>query len=232
MPEEQSVNEVLQVRGLYKSFRETTVLEAAELSLPVNAKIGILGDNGSGKTTLFKCITGELSPDAGEILVDGLPLKKGSPSKARAAGIAFVSQFPEFADQLSALENAFFLNEPSKGSSPSLFDFHQAHALLEEAIDLISPSKIDTTKIISNLSGGQRKAIAVARLMLADPKIGLLDEPTASLGEKQKSKLISYLLSTNAKKRSWIIISHDEDFLRTVCDSLFLICNGKLQNYA
>jgi ABC-type sugar transport system ATPase subunit len=181
--------------------------------------LGLVGANGSGKTTLASILSGKMTPDSGEIWVQGNPVSFGSPADAVASGVRILPQHLELYPSMSILENIFIGQEMTR-SFPLLRLMAWAR-MREVAKTLLSrvgaDDSIEPRAAVSRLSGGQQKAVILARLLARKANVLVFDESMASLGISQKTRLLEIFASEAADGRSIVFVSHDIQDVLSVC---------------
>ena len=189
--------------------------------------IGLVGDNGAGKSTLMKMLAGAVTPDSGKILVDGTELTGAGPREARAHGIEMVYQDLALCNDLDVAANLFLGREIHHRWTRRL-DHKRMH---EEAAKDLSTLHIrisDTYQEVGNLSGGQRQAVAIARAVTFQPKVLVLDEPTAALAAKEVEMVLQLIRDVSARGVSVVLITHRLQDLFEVCDRFVILYEGVL----
>jgi fructose transport system ATP-binding protein len=218
---------VLQARGIVKRFGRVTALDHADFELYPGEILAVIGDNGAGKSTLIKVLTGAIMPDAGEIFMDGLPIRFRSPHDARNAGIETVYQNLALASALSITDNMFLGREMRwpgiLGKFLRKLDYakmqKQARKALNE-IGLITVQNIHQT--VETLSGGQRQGVAVARAVAFGSRIVIMDEPTASLGVKEARHVLDLIVTVKSRGLPIVLISHNMPHVFEVADRIHI----------
>ena len=176
---------VLEIKDVSKHFGAIHAVNNVSFSLEPGEVVGLMGDNGAGKSTLAKLISGNFPPTHGQIYVDSEPVHFHRPVDARRKGIEIVHQDLALCDNLTAAANVFLGRELKKGVWPfRILDFP---AMTKRSGELFSELKSETRPkdLIKQMSGGQRQAVAIARTMLSDAKVVLMDEPTAAISVRQ-----------------------------------------------
>ncbi len=200
------------------------------------AIVGLMGPNGAGKTTLFNLVAGSLKPSHGQILLDGAPIER-EPQHARSRrGLGRTFQIPRPFPAMTVIEN--LLLAPRKQPGERLFaNFFAAGAVASEerrnfdkAMGLLAFVTLD--KLAGNparvLSGGQRKLLELARVLMADPEIILLDEPAAGVNPGLIETIIARILEINARGTTLLIIEHNMSLLARLCREVFVMAEGRL----
>ncbi|RBP07312.1 monosaccharide ABC transporter ATP-binding protein (CUT2 family) [Roseiarcus fermentans] len=221
---------LMQLRGISKHFGGVTALDRIELKLFPSEIVAIVGDNGAGKSTLIKAISGNQPPDSGTFLFNGKLVEIRTPQDASRVGIETVYQDLALCDNLDTVQNLFLGNEKitSLRSGRRL-----NHALMEstarEALRDIGVATIRSLRSpVGRLSGGQRQGIAICRCILRDPRVVLLDEPTAALGVEQRQGVVRLIKRLKSESRSVIVISHDlHDVVLEVADRIVVLRLGR-----
>ncbi|MCL7999658.1 ATP-binding cassette domain-containing protein [Brucella sp. 21LCYQ03] len=227
-----NVQPVLQARGLVKKYGNVTAIDAAEFDLMPGEILAVIGDNGAGKSSLIKALSGALTPDHGDILLDGKKVSFRSPMEARAAGIETVYQNLALSPALSIANNMFLGREIRKrGLSGMLLrtlDTVQMENIARQKLSelgLMTIQKIDQT--VETLSGGQRQGIAVARAAAFGSKVVIMDEPTAALGVKESRKVLDLILRVRERGMPIVLISHNMPHVFEVADRIHIHRLGK-----
>jgi D-xylose transport system ATP-binding protein len=221
---------VLALEGVSKSFGPVQALEGVDLEVRPGEVVALVGDNGAGKSTLVKVIAGIHAADSGEIFFDGQPVKISSPTDAAALGIATVYQDLALCDNLDVVEN-LFLGQEEIASGPagalrSLDEVdmeHRSHQLLGNLAVTIT----DVRAEVGTMSGGQRQQVAIARSLLGEPKLVMLDEPTAALGVRQTAQVLELIKRLRDQGHGVLVITHNLADVFAVADRVFVLRLGK-----
>lgn len=197
----------LSLRGVSKSFGAVRALTDVDFEVYPGEVVGLVGDNGAGKSTLIKVIAGVSPADSGEIEVDGQPVKINSPQAAVNLGIETVYQDLALCDNLDVVAN-LFLGHEKRSLFRSLNETEMEYRALEvlRGLDVKLPS---ARTLVASLSGGQRQSIAVAKCILRQAKIVLLDEPTAALGVAQTKQVLALISRLREQGLAVVVISHN-----------------------
>ncbi|MFD9949651.1 ATP-binding cassette domain-containing protein [Nonomuraea sp. NPDC059023] len=215
---------VLALEGVSKRFGAVQAL--TEVSLEVNAGevLALVGDNGAGKSTMIKVIAGVGPADEGEIRWQGRPVTIHSPGEAQSLGIATVYQDLALCDNLDVVGNLFLGNEIRR------FGVLDEVAMEKRSRDLLNTLsiKIPSVRIpVASLSGGQRQTVAISRSLLGEPKVVLLDEPTAALGVEQTAQVLDLVERLRAQGHGVILISHNMVDVKAVADRIAVLRLGR-----
>jgi fructose transport system ATP-binding protein len=218
---------ILTARGLIKRFGRVTALDHADFDLYPGEILAVIGDNGAGKSTLIKALCGAITPDEGEIRLDGKPVSFKSPLEARAAGIETVYQNLALSPALSITDNMFLGRELRKpGVMGSVFRMLDRPAMAKVARDKLSELGLMTIQNISQtvetLSGGQRQGVAVARAAAFGSKVVIMDEPTAALGVKESRRVLELILDVKRRGLPIVLISHNMPHVFEVADRIHI----------
>lgn len=214
---------VLALRGISKNFGAVAALTDVELRVDVGEVVAIVGDNGAGKSTLAKVLSGVYLPDTGSIEFAGAPVTLANPQFALNLGIATVFQDLALCDNLDVVKNLFLGNE----LGPFRLDEVAMEVKSWELLRQLS-AKIPSVRIpIASLSGGQRQTVAIARSLLRDPKLIILDEPTAALGVAQTAEVLNLVERLRENGLGVIMISHNMEDVRAVADRVVVLRLGK-----
>ncbi len=217
----------LELRGINKHFGGVHALRDIDLTLKRGEITALVGDNGAGKSTLTKVISGIYAADAGETLMDGKPVRFSGPADSAEHGIQTVYQDLALCDNLNTIQN-LFLGRELGGGFLSLGQLSWAE-MERRAIETLSNLGVRIRNLrspIATLSGGQRQGIAIARSILTDPAIVLLDEPTAALGVTQKAQVRSLLNRLRDQGLAVMLISHDMQDVRELADRIEVLRLG------
>lgn len=217
---------LLKLTGITKNFGAIEALAGIDITLGQGEVVGLMGDNGAGKSTLVKIIAGNFAPSAGEMQLDGHTVRFESPLDARQAGIEVVYQDLALCDNLSAALNIFLGRELTWGVGP--FRFLDRRAMAERAASIFAELKTNTVPgdLVKSMSGGQRQAVAIARTRLADPKIVLMDEPTAAISVRQVAEVLELIRTLSRAGHTVVLISHRMPDVFTICDRVIVLRRG------
>ncbi len=217
---------LLKLRGIDKHFGPVQALYGVDLDLPAGQVTGLCGDNGAGKSVLTRCIAGVHQPDHGQISFEGKPVHIRSARDAAALGIETVYQDLALADNLDIVQNMFLGRERLR------------HGLLDEdsmerqAGETLSTLRVTTVRSIrqpvASLSGGQRQAVAVAKAVMWNSKVVLLDEPTAALGVVQTQMVLDLVKRLRDRGLAVMIISHNLNDVFEVADRIAVLYLGRM----
>ncbi|MEV4033903.1 ATP-binding cassette domain-containing protein [Streptomyces umbrinus] len=214
---------VLSLSGICKNFGAVAALTDIELDVAAGEVVAIVGDNGAGKSTLVKILSGVYTPDAGEIFFHGERVSLGSPALAHAMGIATVFQDLALCENLDVKANLFLGQE----LRPWMLDDVAMEKRSWELLRQLS-AKIPTLGVpVAALSGGQRQTVAIARSLLSNPKIVLLDEPTAALGVAQTAEVLNLVERLKHNGLGVVMISHNMEDVRAVADRVAVLRLGR-----
>lgn len=215
---------VLQLENISKHYGAIHALSDVSLELNAGEVVGLVGDNGAGKSTLVKIIAGNFHPTHGEIRMESGPVQLHSPADARSKGIEIVYQDLALADNLTAAANIFLGRE--KVNSFGLLDYR---AMYKRAGELFAELKSETRPrdLVRRMSGGQRQAVAIARTRLSDPKIVLMDEPTAAISVRQVAEVLNLIRRLRDQQIAVVLISHRIPDIFAVCDRLVVLRRGR-----
>lgn len=217
---------LLELKNITKSFGAIHALQGVNLRVNQGEAVGLMGDNGAGKSTLMKIIAGNFPPSSGEILIDDKPVVFGKPIDARKAGIEIVYQDLALCDNLTASANVFLGRELKKGIWPLTKLDHVS--MYERSAELFSELKSETRPrdLVRQMSGGQRQAVAIARTRLSDPKLVLMDEPTAAISVRQVAEVLALINRLKDTGHAVILVSHRMPDVFEVCDRVAVLRRG------
>ncbi|MDX6202244.1 MAG: fructose transport system ATP-binding protein [Frankiales bacterium] len=218
---------VLEARGMVKLFGRVVGLAGVDLALYRGEVLAIIGDNGAGKSTLIKCLSGAMTPDEGEVLIDGSPVQLRGAKEAREAGIETVYQTLAVAPALDIASNLFLAREiRRKGPLGSVLRMLDTGEMRRQAAEHIKRLGISTlqniNQTVETLSGGQRQAVAVARAGAFGGKVVILDEPTAALGVRETGQVLKLVRDLRDQGLGVILISHNMPNVFEVADRIHI----------
>jgi D-xylose transport system ATP-binding protein len=215
---------VLEMRGVSKRFGAVQALSNVDLDVHTGEVVALVGDNGAGKSTLVKTISGVNQPDDGTILWQGSPVGIKGPHDAQKLGIATVYQDLALADNLDVVGNLFLGSEITSGG---ILDEITMEGRSRELLQTLS-IRIPSVRIpVASLSGGQRQTVAIARSLIGEPKVVLLDEPTAALGVEQTAQVLDLVERLRDRGLGVILISHNMEDVMSVADTVAVLRLGR-----
>ncbi|ONK10509.1 ATP-binding cassette domain-containing protein [Streptomyces sp. MP131-18] len=214
---------VLSLRGVSKNFGAVAALTGVHLDVAPRQVVAIVGDNGAGKSTLVKILSGVHRPDTGSIVFGGREVTISGPADAHALGIATVFQDLALCENLDVVENLFLGRELRRGRLDEVTMELRSWELLRQL-----SAKIPSVRIpVASLSGGQRQTVAIARSLLGDPAVIILDEPTAALGVAQTAEVLHLIERLRDRGLGVIMISHSMEEVRAVADEVAVLRLGR-----
>lgn len=216
---------LLSMKQITKSFNAVEALVGVDFEVHAHEVVALVGDNGAGKSTLAKIVSGVLTPDSGIVEIDGEPVSIHSPSAAHALGVATVFQDLALCDNLDVTANLFLGRELTRGGS-GLKDGEMEQTTKRILHDLNSPIPSVKTELRS-LSAGQRQSVAIARTLIGNPRIVVLDEPTAALSVAQTAEVLTHIERLRELGLGVILISHNMVDVRAVSDRIEVLRHGR-----
>lgn len=217
---------LLDLKGITKSFGAIHALQGIDLTVQPGEAIGLMGDNGAGKSTLMKIIAGNFLPTSGEMKIEGREVTFHKPVDARNNGIEIVYQDLALCDNLTAAANVFLGRELHRRVGPIRLMDH--NAMIARAAELFEELKSETRPrdLVKQMSGGQRQAVAIARTRLSDPKLVLMDEPTAAISVRQVAEVLALINRLKDTGHAVILVSHRMPDVFDVCDRVAVLRRG------
>ncbi len=207
-----------------KRFGAVQALSEVDFEVFAGEVVALVGDNGAGKSTLIKALSGTNPPDSGQMLIDGQQVRITTPKEAAAAGIATVHQDLALCDNLDVVGNLFLGQEATHlGLLDEAKMEHDAQGLMSRLSVRIPSLRTQ----VASLSGGQRQSVAVARATLGNPRIVMLDEPTAALGVSQTREVLDLILALRAQELGVVVISHNLSDVFEVSDRIVVLRLGR-----
>lgn len=227
---------LLVAREVTKVFGGNRAVDGVSLVLERGAIGGLIGPNGAGKTTLFNCLAGHLKPSAGTITLDGQDITGASPARAFAAGLARTFQIPRPFPQMTVLENVMLAPRGQLGER-FWANWLRPHAVAAQErrtrdaaqhwLDFVGLSALEGQPA-SVLSGGQRKLLELARVMVAEPRLVLLDEPGAGVNPALLDQIVDKVAALNRQGVTFLIIEHNMDLVASLCRPVMVMAQGQL----
>ncbi len=214
---------LLSLKGVSKNFGAVSALTDINLEIYAGEVVALVGDNGAGKSTLVKTLAGVHQPSSGTIEFQGKPVTMTNPSAALELGIATVFQDLALCENLDVVANIYLGQELSPYRLDEVAMEVRAWTLLNELAARIP----DVRDVVASLSGGQRQTVAIARSLLLNPKIIMLDEPTAALGVAQTAEVLNLIERVKARGLGVIMVSHNMEDVRAVADRIVVLRLGK-----
>ena len=217
---------VLSLRGVNKSFGPVHVLKDVDLDVYAGKVTALVGDNGAGKSTLIKCIAGIYNPEAGDFFFEGSKVTISGPRDATSLGIEIVYQDLALCDNLDIVHNMFLGREQKRGP---VLNESSMEALARKTLDGLSVRTVKSIRqTVASLSGGQRQTVAIARAVLWNSKVVILDEPTAALGVAQTEQVLNLVRRLADNGLAVVLISHNLNDVFEVADNIAALYLGKL----
>lgn len=222
----ETLKPLLELRGINKSFGAVHVLHDVDFAVRPGQVTALVGDNGAGKSTLVKTIAGIYAADSGQRLFEGRPVDINSPKDAAALGIEVVYQDLALADNLDIVENMFLGREERQGF---VLDEATMEARARETLASLSVRTVKSVRqSVASLSGGQRQTVAIAKSVLWNSKVVLLDEPTAALGVAQTRQVLDLVRRLADQGLGVVLISHNMNDVFEVADRITTLYLGRV----
>jgi fructose transport system ATP-binding protein len=225
------VSVVLQARGLVKRYGHVTALDGMDFEVCAGEILAVIGDNGAGKSTLIKALSGAIMPDAGEIRLDGRPVRFRNPIEARLAGIECCYQDLAVAPAMTVAENLFLGRELRRpgflGQWLRMLDRQKMIEVAAARLAKLNVGIHSMMQAVETLSGGQRQCVAVARAAAFARHIVILDEPTAALGVKEGNLVLELIRHVRDKGPPVVLISHNMPHVFEIADRIHVARLGR-----
>ncbi|MFI6454304.1 ATP-binding cassette domain-containing protein [Streptosporangium amethystogenes] len=216
----------LELRGIDKSFGPVQVLHDVAFSAYAGEVTALVGDNGAGKSTLVKCVGGIHPIDSGEYFFDGKPVRISSPRDAAELGIEIVYQDLALCDNLDIVQNMFLGREHRRGI---VLDEDTMEAMAAKTLESLSVRTVKSIRqLVASLSGGQRQTVAIAKAVLWNSKVVILDEPTAALGVAQTAQVLELVRRLADQGLAVVLISHNMNDVFAVSDRIATLYLGRM----
>lgn len=226
---------ILETEELSRDFGAFRAVDAVSIRIGRGTITGLIGPNGAGKSTLFNVLTGTLPPTTGKVRLNGQDVTGLSPDRLFAKGLGRSFQIPRPFARMSVLENVMLAPLNQKGETffgPFLFGKTvkaQERAIRERALEVIE--FVTLSNLVNHpagkISGGQMKLLELARVLMGDPDLILLDEPAAGVNPTLTGVLIEKIEQLNRQGKTFLIIEHDMDFIMSHCDPIIALAEGK-----
>ena len=219
---------VLSLKGVSKSFGPVQALSDVNFEVHAGEVVALVGDNGAGKSTLVKTIAGIHTLDSGTISFEGQDVHITTPSDAVDLGIATVYQDLALCDNLDVVENLFLGREELSGGPPVLAPLDEVGMEKQtgELLENLAVTITDVRAEVGTMSGGQRQQVAIARSLLGEPKLVMLDEPTAALGVRQTAQVLALVKRLRERGYGVLVISHNLADVFEVADRIYVLRLG------
>ena len=227
---------ILSTRGLSKSFGTLKAVDDVGIDIRKGSITGLIGPNGAGKSTLFNLLTGSIQTDAGAVTLDGTDISRLSPDRRFARGLGRTFQIPRPFARMTVLENVMLAPLAQTGETiigPFLrraqmaADEARIAARAMEVLDFVTLAPL-ADHPAGKISGGQMKLLELARVLMGDPQVILLDEPAAGVNPLLTETLIGKIEELNRQGTTFVIIEHDMDFVMRHCDPIIALAEGRL----
>jgi len=221
---------LLALSGIRKSFGAVDVLHGVDLHVDAGEVVGLVGDNGAGKSTLMKTITGIYRADSGSIAFEGNDLLHLDPGQRRRLGIEMIYQDLSLAKQQDVSSNIFLGREPTRtvlGIFPGIVHKAEMDRRAAKMIERLGAHLPSINRSVGSFSGGQQQTVAIARALTFNPKLVIMDEPTAALGVKETRQVLDLILRVRDRGLPVILISHDMPHVFELADRIQIMRLGK-----
>ncbi|MEM8703617.1 MAG: ABC transporter ATP-binding protein [Pseudomonadota bacterium] len=227
---------ILRLSGVSRSFGDFKAVDDVTLEIREGSITGLIGPNGAGKSTLFNVIAGELAPSSGSVSLSGTDVSRLPPDQRFALGLGRTFQIPRPFARMSVLENVMLA--PLKQTGETLLGAVFGKARIREQEEAIRNRALEVLDFLTlrpvsdqpagKISGGQMKLLELARVLMGDPRLILLDEPAAGVNPALTEVLIEKIEDLNRGGKTFLIIEHDMDFVMRHCDPVIALAEGKV----
>jgi ABC-type sugar transport system ATPase subunit len=214
------------LRGISKHFGAVQALSDVDLDIPSGQVTSLAGDNGAGKSVLVKCISGIHAPDGGQMSWEGVPVHMRTPADAAALGIETVYQDLALCDNLDIVQNMFLGRERTRGIT---LDEESMETAAKETLTSLAVTTVRSIRQpVASLSGGQRQSVAIAKAVLWNSKLVIMDEPTAALGVAQTEMVLELVRRLADRGHAVLLISHNMNDVFEVADRIAVLHLGRM----
>jgi branched-chain amino acid transport system ATP-binding protein/neutral amino acid transport system ATP-binding protein len=226
---------LLEVRGLCRGFYGVRALDGVDLDVERGTITGLIGPNGAGKTTLFNCVTGLIPPDAGTVRLDGRDITGWAPDRVAQAGLVRTFQIARGFPRLSVLENLLLYGARQPGETlwravARVASVGRRERELERRAFAVA-ERLNLSRVAndpaSDLSGGQKKLLELGRVLMADPRLVLLDEPIAGVNPSLANEIAGHLRALRDDGLTFLIIEHHLDMIARLCEPVIVLVEGR-----
>jgi D-xylose transport system ATP-binding protein len=225
-PTEGTDGPLLSLRGITKRFGSVLALSDVSFDIPAGQVTALCGDNGAGKSVTIKTIAGLWRPDDGEMLWKGEPIHLGSPRDAEALGIKTIYQDLALCENLDIVQNMFLGHEPLRKGQ---LDEDAMEAAARQTLQSLRVTSVRSIRQpVASLSGGQRQSVAVAKAVMSNAQLVIMDEPTAALGVSQTRMVLELVKSLSSRGVAVLLISHNLNDVFSVADRIAVLYLGRL----
>lgn len=226
---------LLAASGLCKSFGGIKAVDQAEIAVPAGSITGLIGPNGAGKTTLFNLLCNFIPSDRGRVIFDGEPINHLQPHQVALQGLLRTFQVARVLSKLSVLENMLLAAPHQTGEKlwnswlQPLRIRREEQELKQRAWDILESVGLDAkaNDYAGALSGGQRKLLEMARVLMHQPRLVLLDEPAAGVNPTLINQICEHIVRWNQEGVTFLIIEHNMDVIMSLCDRVWVLAEGK-----
>ncbi len=219
---------ILEVRGLRKSYATLTALDGVDLNVGAQSFHGLIGPNGSGKSTLLKLIAGAESPTGGSVSFLGRDITRATPTGRSRAGMSLKFQITSILPALSVYDNVLLAVQAQDSMTTLLFS-RTRDSLHRRVMDMLHQFRLDDRpdELAGTLAHGQQQWLEISMALAREPRLLLLDEPTAGMSAQER-RATGDLLAPIRQRCSMLIVEHDLDFIRDICDTLTVLDQGSI----
>ena len=227
---------MLEVRSVLKRFGGATVVDAVSLEVPSGAIVGLIGPNGAGKTTLFNLIAGSFEPTSGQVYLEGKNISSESSYRRISRGLGRTFQIPRPFSDMTVLDNMLVAAQSQSGERMFATWLMPRRVAVEERANLDQAMSLLGLLRLSRLaqeparvlSGGQRKLLELGRVLMANPRIILLDEPGAGVNPTLLETIIERIIEINRRGVTFLIIEHNMDLVTRLCQQVYVMSAGQM----